>query len=282
MAWDVESAVLAGDLQGAGPAGAAGAGGVVRPGLRAGRRRRARRGRSTGRGGWSRWTVRPWTRRTRPVNTARFGKPSAGQSKGAFPQVRVVAAAECGTHAVFAAAMDGVAIGEQALLRRLLGKLGPGMLVIADRNFLGFHLWEAVAATRADLLWRAKSDTRLPVDEELADGSYRSHLVEPDTRGRGRQIPVRVIEYTLQASESDHPHRAGEVYRLVTTILDPDAAPAEDLADAVRATMGDRVGLRRDQDPPARRPVRCCAPATRTGSTRRSGASCCCTTPSAT
>ena len=164
------------------------------------------------------------------ANTARFGKPSAGASKGPFPQVRVVAAAECGTHAVFAAAMDGVAIGEQALLRRLLGKLDPAMLVIADRNFLGFHLWETVAATGADLLWRAKSDTRLPVDEELDDGSYRSHLVEPDTRGRGRQIPVRVIEYTLQAGESEHPHRAGEVYRLVTTILDPDAAPAEDLA----------------------------------------------------
>jgi Insertion element 4 transposase N-terminal/Transposase DDE domain len=166
-----------------------------------------------------------------PVNTARFGKPSAGASKGAFPQVRVVAAAECGTHAVFAAAMEGVGVGEQTLLRRLLGKLGPGMLVIADRNFLGFDLWETVMATKADLLWRAKSDTRLPVDEELGDGSYRSHLVEPDTRGRGRQIPVRVIEYTLQASESEHPHRAGEVYRLVTTILDPDDAPAKDLAD---------------------------------------------------
>jgi len=163
-------------------------------------------------------------------NTTRFGKPSAGASKGAFPQVRVVAAAECGSHAMFAAAMDGVGVSEQALLRRLLGKLGPGMLVVADRNFLGFDLWETVAATGADLLWRAKSDTRLPVDEELDDGSYRSHLVEPDTRGRGRQIPVRVIEYTLQASESEHPHRAGEVYRLVTTILDPDDAPAEDLA----------------------------------------------------
>lgn len=164
-------------------------------------------------------------------NTARFGKPSGGEVKGAFPQVRLIAAAECGTHAVFAAAMDGIDVSEQALLRRIVGKLGPDMLVIADRNFLGFHLWETVSETGTDLLWRARSDTRLPVEEELDDGSYLSHLVEPDTRRRGRKIPVRVIEYTLQASESDHPHRAGEVYRLVTTILDPDAAPAEDLAD---------------------------------------------------
>jgi Insertion element 4 transposase N-terminal/Transposase DDE domain len=166
------------------------------------------------------------------VNTARFGKPSNDQGTGAFPQVRVVALAECGTHAVFAAALAGITTGEQDLLRRLLGKIGAGMLVLADRNFLGHQLWAAAAATGADLLWRARSDTRLPVVTELAEGSYLSYLAAPGTRGRGQRITVRVIEYTLQASESAHPHKAGEVYRLVTTILDPDLAPAEDLAAA--------------------------------------------------
>lgn len=165
-------------------------------------------------------------------NARRFGKPSNDQGKGAFPQVRLVALAECGTHSVFAAALDGIGTGEQDLLRRLLPKLTAGMLVIADRNFLGYDLWAAAAATGADLLWRAKSDTRLPVVTELADGSYLSHLVQPGTRGRGKRIEVRVIEYTLQTSGSQHPHKAGEVYRLVTTIGDPDTAPAEDLAEA--------------------------------------------------
>jgi len=165
-------------------------------------------------------------------NTARFGKPSNDQGQGAFPQVRLVALAECGTHALFAAAMAGIATGEQDLFRRLLAKIGPGMLVLADRNFLGHQLWAATAATGAQLLWRAKSDTRLPVVGELDDGSYLSYLAEPGTRGRGRRISVRVVEYTLRAGESAYPHRAGEVYRLVTTILDPNAAPAEDLAAA--------------------------------------------------
>ncbi len=165
-------------------------------------------------------------------NTARFGKPSNDQGKGAFPQVRVVALGECGTHAVFAAAMAGITTGEQDLLRRLLAKIGEGMLVLADRNFLGHQLWTAVAATGAELLWRAKSDTGLPVVGELADGSYLSHLGAPGTRGRGQRITVRVIEYTLRASESAHPHQAGELYRLLTTILDPDLAPAEELAGA--------------------------------------------------
>ena len=165
-------------------------------------------------------------------NARRFGKPSNDQGKGAFPQVRLVALAECGSHAVFAAALDGIAVGEQQLLRRLLGKIGARMLVIADCNFLGYDLWGAAAATGADLLWRAKSDTRLPVVEELPDGSYLSYLAQPGTHGRGKRIPVRVIEYTLQAAQSTHPHNGGEVYRLVTTLLDPDAAPAEDLAEA--------------------------------------------------
>ena len=59
--------------------------------------------------------------------------------------------------------LAGITTGEQDLLRRLLGKIGAGMLVLADRNFLGHQLWAAAAATGADLLWRAKSDTRLPV-----------------------------------------------------------------------------------------------------------------------
>lgn len=165
-------------------------------------------------------------------NARRFGKPSNDRGEGAFPQVRVVAVAECGTHAVFGAAMDGIGVGEQDLFRRLLGKLAPGMLVIADRNFLGYELWQAAAATGADLLWRAKSDLRLPVVAELEDGSYLSYLVAPGTRRRGNRIEVRVIEYTLAASESEHLHKAGEVYRLVTTIGDPDTAGAEDLAAA--------------------------------------------------
>lgn len=166
------------------------------------------------------------------VNVARFGKPSNDVGAGAFPQVRVLALAECGTHAVFGAAMDALAVGEQDLLRRLLGKLGAGMLVIADRNFLGHALFTQAAATGADLLWRAKSDTTLPVARELPDGSYLSYLVAPGTRRRGERTTVRVVEYTLQARESEFPHKAGEVYRLVTTVLDPEAAPAQDLAEA--------------------------------------------------
>jgi hypothetical protein len=154
-----------------------------------------------------------------------------------LPQIRVLGLVECGTRALLAAGFGGTggtkAASEQALVPQLLGAFSPGMLVLADRNFLGFDMVEKCAATGADLLWRAKSDRRLPVVEELADGSYLSYLSQPGTRGKGRRIPVRVIEYTLDRDPDTGAPISGstrETYRLVTTIRDPADAPADELA----------------------------------------------------
>ncbi|MEU2434577.1 IS4 family transposase [Streptomyces sp. NPDC007861] len=159
------------------------------------------------------------------ANEAFFGRPGSGRGKGAFPQARVAGLAECGTHAIFATAVGPLASSEQTLSRQLLCRLTAGMLLLADRGFYGFELWQAARATGADLLWRAKKNAALPVLERLPDGSYLSAVfAEADRKRRARPVPVRVIEYTLA------PRGDGEVYRLITTILDPDAAPACDLA----------------------------------------------------
>jgi hypothetical protein len=170
-------------------------------------------------------------------NAAAFGKPGNDLGAGALPQIRVLGLVECGTRALLAAGFGGTggakAASEQALVPQLLGAFAPGMLVLADRNFLGFDMVEQCAATGADLLWRAKADRRLPVVEVLADGSYLSYLSQPGTRGKGRRIPVRVIEYTLDRDPDTGRPISGstrETYRLVTTILDPADAPAEELA----------------------------------------------------
>jgi hypothetical protein len=163
-----------------------------------------------------------------PANDEAFGRPGASRGSSAFPQVRLVGFAECGTHAITGAAIGAYAESEQALTRRLLGHLGPGMLCLADRGFAGFPLFEAAAATDADLLWRARSNAVLPVLERHDDGSFRSEIVAtPDKRTRANVLTVRVIEYTI-----DDPGRpdTAERYRLITTILDPAAAPADELA----------------------------------------------------
>lgn len=134
--------------------------------------------------------------------------------------------AECGTHAIFAATTGPLATHETVLARRLFAALGPGMLLLADRGFLGFDLWREAAATGADLLWRVKSSAVLPVVEQLPDGSYLSHVFAArDKRRHADPITVRVVEYTM-------PGQPGQatVYRLISTILDPHGAPALDLA----------------------------------------------------
>lgn len=162
-------------------------------------------------------------------NAAELGRPGSARGEGsAFPQLRLAALGECGTHAVFAAALGSYATGESTLARELTSSVGTGMLVLADRGFTAHPLFAAFASTGADLLWRAKSNAVLPVLERFADGSWRSELVAtPDKRAREHVSPVRVVHYAV-----DDPGRpaAAERYRLVTTILDPEAAPAEELA----------------------------------------------------
>ena len=164
------------------------------------------------------------------ANTGMFGRAGTGRGEGAaFPQLRVVALGECGTHAIIAARMGSYAVGEVTLAEDLVGALGPGMLVSADRGFTARPLFSAAAATGAELLWRAKGNAVLPVLERFPDGSFRSELVAtPDKRIRANVQSVRVVEHTIE--DPGRPDAKGTRYRLVTTITDPELAPADELA----------------------------------------------------
>jgi hypothetical protein len=159
------------------------------------------------------------------ANVMAFGRPRSGRGEltVGYPQIRMVGLVECGSHAVFAAATGPLRIGEHALAREVVGSLRPGMLVLADRGFFGVDLWRQAAATGADLLWRVRKDIVLPLIEQLPDGSYLTEIFDQRNMHHTRPgVRVRAIEYTLPGHD--------EVYRLITTILDPDQAPAADLA----------------------------------------------------
>ncbi len=162
------------------------------------------------------------------ANAEFFGRPgtSRGQGRSAYPQARVAALAECGTHAIFAAEVASLSVHETALAERLFPALAEDMLVLADRGFCGLDLWRSARAGGADLLWRVRSVAVLPVIAPLHDGSYLSEIVAARDRNR-REDPerVRVIEYTIGSRGGD-----GTVYRLITSILDPADAPAGELA----------------------------------------------------
>lgn len=163
------------------------------------------------------------------ANEAEFGRPgsSRGEGRAAFPQLRAVGLAECGTHAITDVALGPIARGEGSLAAELWRSLEPGMLLLADRGFWDFKAFEAAKASGAELLWRVRKSLILPVCETLPDGSYRSRIHASTDRRRERPIEVRVIEYEL-----DDPAPAGERYRLATTLADPEAAPAAELAAA--------------------------------------------------
>jgi hypothetical protein len=160
-------------------------------------------------------------------NSEAFGRPGASRGESAYPKIRFVSLVENGTHVLFGSRMADYATSEVALAKTVLPSLGKGMLCLADRGFFGFEMWKQAAATGADLLWRVRKNIHLPCEERLPDGSYLSRIYpsQQDQR-RGRNgIVVRVIEYRLEGVEGAEP-----LYRLATTILDYELAPATELA----------------------------------------------------
>lgn len=162
-------------------------------------------------------------------NEEAFGRPGASRGKAGFPKIRILALVENGTHMLFGAQLGPyTGSSERALAWEAVTNLAEGMLCLADRNFFSYSLWERATGTGADQLWRVPKPNVLPVIEPLADGSYLSKVYpSPKARERDRRgIPVRVIEYRLEGI----PKAGREVYRLITTLLDPTEAPAEELA----------------------------------------------------
>lgn len=161
------------------------------------------------------------------ANAEAFGRPGASRGASAYPQLRFVSLVENGTHVLFGTQMGSYATGEISLAKAMLGALREGMLCLADRQFFGFELWQQARASGADLLWRVKRNARLLCDQRLPDGSCLSRIYpsQKDQRRQRNGLTVRVIEYRLQGVAGAEP-----IYRLVSSILDAEPAPATELA----------------------------------------------------
>jgi hypothetical protein len=163
------------------------------------------------------------------ANRERYGKAAAaGGKQSPLPLIRFVALCEIGTHVLFAAQMGAWNVAEVVLARKVIEGLKPGMLCIADRLFYGFALWNQAVGTGADLLWRVQKRISLPRLQMLANGSYLSEVRPPKSAKASERVPriaVRVIEFTVTVGQRR------EHYRVITTLLDPKAAPALELAN---------------------------------------------------
>ena len=166
------------------------------------------------------------------ANAAEFGYAGSGDNRSAFPKARVVALAECGTHAFVAAEVDAYRVGEKTLAARLLPRLRTDELLTADRGFYSWQAWDTATATGAALLWRAPTQLDLPVVQVLTDGTYLTALIKPTIRGRRR-------ERLLAAA------RAGEDLSDINAVpdaFDERGLPVIHLARVIEYDIGDRVG----------------------------------------
>jgi len=168
------------------------------------------------------------------ANRDAFGVPGTQQGRTGYPQLRFVALLENATHALFGVALGGYRDSEVTLAHQAIEHLQPGMLCLADRGFSGYPLWAAASRTGAHLLWRVAKNRNLPVLQRLADGSYLSQIepapatlkkMEEQEAQKVSPLLVRVIDYRLPGVANAEP-----IYRLITTLLDPLAAPAQELA----------------------------------------------------
>jgi hypothetical protein len=163
-------------------------------------------------------------------------------------KIRLLVLLGCGGRRLLGAVTGPLSQGETTLAYQLLPRLHDRMLLLADRYYLSHALWTACRARGAHLLWRAKQNTpKLPVQQALPDGSWLSTLYDQvDARRwqrnvrrnkqRGHRPPtprpidgitVRVVEALITVTVDGKTRT--EKYRLVTSLLDPDVAPADQL-----------------------------------------------------
>jgi hypothetical protein len=177
-----------------------------------------------------------------PENNKEFDHSSVGKGPSAFPLVRIVGLAECGTHAIVAAELGTWGTGEHTLAMRLVPQFQPDMLVLFDMAFYSYKLWHGALEYAGAVVFRVSSKLVLPVLETYPDGSYRSVLLDParqsPIRKRARKAsdggqaiylaegtPCRVVEYMVENRGEQT-----DTFCLLTSILDWEDAPAHELA----------------------------------------------------
>ena len=141
--------------------------------------------------------------------------------------VRKLSLVELGTHVEVALVVRSSAHGEPAMVAGLFRHLTPEMLLLWDRGFFSYELWQQMTARSVKVLARVKSGLILHPLRHLSDGSYLAQIYQsPYDREKDRDgIVVRVIRYTL-----DDPQRVGhgEEHVLITNLLDEEVYPAKD------------------------------------------------------
>ena len=171
-----------------------------------------------------------------PANARHFGRPKGGRTPGAFPQVRVTALCELGTHVLWRWLAGPLSVGETTQARDLFAQLPAGCLLLGDRAYGNYPVVQAVQARCAHVLLRLKGQGKFRPLQRLADGSYRTRLYPSVRQRQGDRngIDVRIIRYRLGN---------GKAQRLLTTLLSVAEGSAEELVELYHGRWEEELSI---------------------------------------
>ena len=150
-------------------------------------------------------------------------------SHSPFPQARLVLLVECATHLICDVEISSCRQAEAHGIRLLLERWSMEQSLILWDS--GFHSSTAIFEVRAHgghVLGRLRSNILLCPCDYLLDGSYLTWIYKDQDHHRGERMLVRVLTYTF--TDPRIPGAGEQVYRLVTTLLDPFLYPAKEVA----------------------------------------------------
>jgi len=176
------------------------------------------------------------------ANRAFFGctgtAAEEGEGAAPFPQLKIVALTGRAGRAALGAVTGQARAGEQTLLKRLVKRrpdLFAGRVTCFDRNFPGHELITAILDAGGHVIARMKEGISLDFEDGpdrgwLPDGSRRSWLNAPSGKEQDR-LPVRVTEHNAIMPSGDGKGEASETCTVITTLLDHEAAPADQVRE---------------------------------------------------
>jgi Insertion element 4 transposase N-terminal len=172
-----------------------------------------------------------------PANRAFFGCAGTEGDSSPFPQLRIVALTARAGRAMPGAILGSSHAGEQTLLKRLARRrpdLFAGRVTCFDRNFPGHELITAILDAGGHVIARVSATVALPLAEGggwLPGGSRLTWLNAPSGKKEDR-LPVRVTEHNAVMPSGGGKEVVSETCTVITTLLDHEAAPADQVRDA--------------------------------------------------
>jgi hypothetical protein len=187
-----------------------------------------------------------------PENQARYPQPSAQKKGCGFPVMRIVVIFSLATGTLLEWARGALAVHERTLYRSLWDQLEPGDVALNDRGFAGyadFHYLKELgidSVTRnhqrrkkTELIKNLGDNDRIVLWRKMPRHNRPKWMSEEEWQALPDTLTVRQITVTV-----DSPGFRSEALEIVTTLLDPEAYPADDIAELYRRRWAVELYLR--------------------------------------